>query len=139
MEQNRRSFLKNSTVIAGAVCCGGVSLLTGCKSLETMPHTEQDRKIVIAKSDFGERQYALVKIESINDPILLSKAQDESYHAVLMRCTHKNCDLKPIGRILQCECHGSEFDQKGKVLEGPATEPLRKFNVEEDDQNIYIC
>lgn len=45
-------------------------------------------------------------------------------------CTHQGCTVALAGKVLQCPCHGSEFDAlTGKVLQGPATVPLPSVAV----------
>jgi Rieske Fe-S protein len=40
-------------------------------------------------------------------------------------CTHRNCKLTAEeDHTFYCGCHGSEFDQDGKVTDGPATRNL---------------
>ncbi|MDQ1739365.1 MAG: hypothetical protein QOE53_1017 [Pseudonocardiales bacterium] len=50
----------------------------------------------------------------------------EAYSAI---CTHEGCTVKPAGKELDCPCHGSVFDLKGAVLNGPALRPLRVVKV----------
>jgi Rieske Fe-S protein len=47
-------------------------------------------------------------------------------HAVSLRCTHLGCLLRfnAAERSWDCPCHGSRFDVDGRVLEGPAVQPL---------------
>jgi Rieske Fe-S protein len=40
--------------------------------------------------------------------------------------------------MLSCPCHGSKYSPAGEVLSPPAKEPLTKFNVLSDSENIYI-
>ena len=43
------------------------------------------------------------------------------------RCPHLGCALKwnPAEHSWDCPCHGSRFDEKGKVLENPANGDLK--------------
>ena len=52
-------------------------------------------------------------------------------------CTHEGCTVKPAFRSLDCPCHGSKFDvATGKVLAGPAPEPLPGITVAIDGRNV---
>jgi glycine/D-amino acid oxidase-like deaminating enzyme/nitrite reductase/ring-hydroxylating ferredoxin subunit len=47
-------------------------------------------------------------------------------HAVSARCTHLGCTVRwnNAENSWDCPCHGSRFDHTGKVLHGPAVDPL---------------
>jgi Rieske Fe-S protein len=49
-------------------------------------------------------------------------------HAVSLRCTHLGCLLRfnAAETSWDCPCHGSRFDVDGRVLEGPAVDPLER-------------
>jgi Rieske Fe-S protein len=49
-------------------------------------------------------------------------------HAVSVRCSHMGCLLRfnSAERSWDCPCHGSRFDVDGRVLEGPAVQPLER-------------
>jgi len=58
--------------------------------------------------------------------------------ALLARCTHRGCQPEPVGDRLVCPCHGSEFDLRGSVLEGPADRPLTRYDVAVDGDDLVI-
>src|SRR5262245_54690102 len=57
-------------------------------------------------------------------------------------CTHRHCSLAKgglSGKTVTCECHGSQFDvTTGKVLRGPAAQPVQTYPVTLHDGRIQI-
>jgi cytochrome b6-f complex iron-sulfur subunit len=52
----------------------------------------------------------------------------EGFYVVSAVCTHLGCNVNhEPGRGFACPCHGSTFEQDGRVRTGPAAWPLPRF------------
>lgn len=63
----------------------------------------------------------------------LVRTTDTQCEAYSRTCTHQGCEVgwNPSTQLLQCPCHGAEFDpaQGGKPVAGPAFRPLQRVKV----------
>ncbi len=134
---NRLEFLKKSGALCLS-CLGTSTFLTSCKSFYYAPSTLVGNQIGVRKSEFVEHKFVLVKTTKFEEAIYLAKLNEEEYSAVLLHCTHKGCEVDPAGDFLVCPCHGSEYTNTGKVVEGPAERDLQQFRVVADQENVYI-
>lgn len=131
--------MKNLGLISVSTCCFGIGLgMTGCTSVRYVKSVFENKKLRVSKLDFADKKFVLVKNSILPTPIYLCKLENENFSALLIQCTHKQCELNPLGNILVCPCHGSEFSNTGKVLKSPAEKDLMKFQVTADEQYIYI-
>jgi Rieske Fe-S protein len=55
-----------------------------------------------------------------------------------MQCTHQGTELQASGDVLQCPAHGSEFNNKGQVTNGPADNGLRTFPITVTNTELLI-
>ena len=75
-------------------------------------------------------------------PVCVGNADGQLF-AVRDACPHSafplsNGMLLP-GARLECGWHGAQFDcRTGAVLEGPADEPLIRYEVRSDDSGIFV-
>jgi Rieske Fe-S protein len=56
-------------------------------------------------------------------------------------CTHEGC---PLGwnanqHLIRCPCHGSAFDVRGRVVEGPATKALTELETIVDGERVLLA
>jgi cytochrome b6-f complex iron-sulfur subunit len=52
----------------------------------------------------------------------------EGFYAVSAVCTHLGCNVNhEENRGFACPCHGSTFDEEGRVTKGPAAWPLPRY------------
>jgi Rieske Fe-S protein len=87
---------------------------------------KKDKKLNKNKEVFVPKD--LIGKETSYRGILLSKFENEIIF-LSNKCTHLGCTIfhKENGNFL-CSCHGSQFDNLGKAISGPATKPLKKLN-----------
>jgi 3-phenylpropionate/trans-cinnamate dioxygenase ferredoxin component len=86
-----------------------------------VPYYLDDRKLRVSVARVDERLYAF----------------DD-----LCTCAEQACPLSGgllTGTTLMCQCHGSRFDvTTGAVINGPATDALTTYEVQEVDGSIQI-
>lgn len=59
-----------------------------------------------------------------------------SNDAISLRCTHQGCTVeKQENGTFRCPCHGSTYNEQGKVISGPAKSDLSHFQIIERDEN----
>lgn len=65
------------------------------------------------------------------DRLVVSQPAKGTFKCFSAKCTHAGCVLAEVEKVEgNCPCHGSRFDvTTGKVLQGPATEPLPEVPV----------
>jgi len=117
--------------------------LQSCGGVHYAAVESDAEKLSVLKSEFitegkSERSFVLISLKNSNFPICLYKTEEDTYVASLLKCTHRGCELNVGGGIYSCPCHGSEFSNEGKVLEGPADQDLKTFKTTTDNENIYI-
>jgi nitrite reductase/ring-hydroxylating ferredoxin subunit len=138
----REEFLKT----CGLACLGGSLLgvlLEGCATGgKTVSGTIEESDVVIPVTVFQNkgslRKYVVVQHEKLRYPVCVYRISETEYTALLMRCPHQGAELQVFGSRLQCPAHGSEFDNKGDVKNGPADANLRTFSVTEHNHQLYI-
>ncbi len=70
---------------------------------------------------------------SVAGTAIVHRHADGKVQAWAARCTHLGCRLdRVVDGVVVCPCHGSRFDAAGRVLAGPATQPLQPLRVVAD-------
>jgi Rieske Fe-S protein len=93
----------------------------------------------LKKSNAKEfKKYIVVQNDILQYPICVYRFDENNYEALWMRCTHQGTELQVFGDKLQCPAHGSEFNNHGKVENGPASSALRTFPVTIDGNQLKI-
>ena len=53
----------------------------------------------------------------------------DGFYTVSSVCTHLGCNVKRAATGFECPCHGSRFDENGRVVRGPAPAPLAWYGL----------
>lgn len=138
---NRKQFMAS----CGLCVLGLPALLTGCAGTTYLSVPIDGDSLVVSSQSFASPsdpsknvRYVVVHNDQLEYPICLYRLSDSDYKALLMRCTHQGTELQVFGDRLQCPAHGSEFNNKGEVQNGPADKPLRTFPVTVSGDQIKI-
>jgi Rieske Fe-S protein len=100
--------------------------------------------IVISVADFPQ----LLKVggcvvgesAGMNAPLAIAREQEDRFLAVRALCTHMTCILRynELNVTLDCPCHGSTFEVDGRVINGPATQPLATLATRFDGRMLSV-
>jgi nitrite reductase/ring-hydroxylating ferredoxin subunit len=103
----------------------------------------EDWTPALALDELPDRRPKMVTVDG--NQVLLVRSGDEVF-AIGNRCTHMGAPLAkgPVTfagslRTVRCPLHGSTFDlSSGKVMKGPATQPVPAFETRLTDDVIEI-
>jgi Rieske Fe-S protein len=141
----RRSFIATGC----SVCFGAVALtalLPACSVTRYVPGKLNKDGLLIETDDFkikqngktSYRSYIVVRNEELKFPICIYRFSEEDYSALWMECAHQGAEVQVAGTHLQCPAHGSEYDNRGQVTNGPAETGLRTFPVSVSNNQLFI-
>lgn len=58
--------------------------------------------------------------------------------AMSAACTHLGCTVRRRQGGFVCPCHGSRYDEQGRVVGGPAPAPLPHYQLELDKRGLVV-
>jgi Rieske Fe-S protein len=137
---DRRKFVKQSCTLCVAVGAGMmVGSLESCgTALPAYKTSVADNKVSVPVAIFANNNFQIIQPKSLYYNIGLKKETDGTYTALLLRCTHADNQLIPAGNGFKCTLHGSSFDNEGRVTNGPAERPLKKYPTQIVSDQIII-
>lgn len=79
------------------------------------------------------------KVEVGGKPVIVVRT-DSEFVALSAVCTHLGClvEFNAPKHDIICPCHGAIFDLTGKVMGGPAPQPLPVYQVSVAEGAVYV-
>lgn len=96
---------------------------------------EGSRKFKIGKPE----NFPVGTTRKIDDKNVFIFSDDNGLFAISAVCTHLGCIVYQTETGFQCPCHGSKYNQDGKVIGGPAPRPLEWFEINQEvDGTLFV-
>ncbi len=73
--------------------------------------------------------YSDPSVTFLDDERVFVVRQGNTFRSLSSTCTHLGCTVNRTEAGYHCPCHGSVFDDQGKVKSGPAPHPLPWYQV----------
>jgi Rieske Fe-S protein len=142
---DRRKFIQHSC-ICGLSGIATAMVLPGCAPVKYSAGTIRGSDLLVPLEDFIDssgkevqyRKYLIAGNEILKFPVCVYRFSESDYQALWLECTHQGNEVQVFGERLECPAHGSKFDTRGQVQEGPADRPLRTFPVKIDGRYLKI-
>ncbi len=79
-------------------------------------------------------------IDGLGDTIMVIRSSETAVIALSAICTHSGCSMNydATQHVIDCPCHGSQFDQHGMVVQGPARASLTVYTATLANQQITV-
>ncbi|MCA9653494.1 MAG: Rieske 2Fe-2S domain-containing protein [Myxococcales bacterium] len=126
----RRSFVGGSVGLVLVGCAGSA------KKWEPTPVPVVDGMVELELRDYPELVMpgGMVALQpaGARRPVLVQRLEANQVRVLSLRCPHLGCTVRWDNdeQVLRCPCHGSRFDDRGSVLEGPAKQALTVLGSE---------
>ena len=142
---NRRDFIEKTCTACLSITALS-SVLSACQTTHYISGKIGKDGITISLTDFitgtknnpAYRSFLIVRNDALQFPICVYRKDNTEYTALWMRCSHQGTELQVSGDSMICTAHGSEFNNKGQVISGPADQNLRKFPVSIIENELFI-
>jgi len=120
--------------------------VNGPQNTDTLPSiqgTLSNGKIVLtidSSSPLANADSA-AKVNYKSGSVLVDRPSGNTFNALSSICTHQSCTIDSFDsgkNQFVCPCHGSRFDEKGKVVQGPAGSPLKQYATQFSGDKLTI-
>jgi cytochrome b6-f complex iron-sulfur subunit len=122
---SRRSFLEITLGWLAATFALAATVIASVRFLVPNVLYEPSERFKAGKpDDFPDKSVTFLEDERV-----FIVRRGNTFRCLSAVCTHLGCTVNRISQGYHCPCHGSLFDNQGKVEGGPAPRPLPWFLV----------
>lgn len=91
-------------------------------------------------AELDEKGFVQDKQSAISPVIAFTDPNGSGVIAMNSMCTHQGCSVtwSTDDQLLQCPCHGSQFNPDGTVAQGPASAPLELYEAKVEDNLVLV-
>ena len=148
----KRDLMNKILLASLGTSCG--PLLYGFLNVFSPPLKKGNTNDIYAKDKFGNDVDTKLWIKEHTYPSrsLVEGLKGDAYYIITTKentlekfalnavCTHLGCVVpwNPSENKFMCPCHGSQYNDQGKVIRGPAPKSLALANVKQDENNKII-
>ena len=117
----RKDFLKTTCGLCIGIGAGLlITELAACSHLPIYKTEVQNNKVTVPLSLFATTDLQIISPKGLDYDLAIRKQANDTYTALLMRCTHADNPLQSSGNGYSCSLHGSAYSKDGAVVQGPA-------------------
>ncbi len=137
----RRQFLERTTAVGAGLAISAVGCAAGMTKVVTLATPEQDGRVIVDIAQYRELDTvggAIQILPNNGQAFILVRSDESTFRALSSVCTHLGCDVRLNRFGFRCPCHGSAFDFTGKVVTGPASEPLAAYPIVKEGDRLIV-
>lgn len=142
-DRTRRALLGGSALVGAAVLLGGSALFRRAPGTPTggavaPPHAPGRPESLTATAAVPVGGAHKVTDPASGDTVWVLQLQSGAFTAYNASCPHQGCPVNFVSASegFACPCHGSRFDARGGVLNGPAKRGLSPIEVVVDGAQV---
>jgi Rieske Fe-S protein len=147
----QRSMKRRDMLVFGGAALAAMGVSSGCAFLRggakhprvqvsAAAITGNILRIPVSELTMPVGEVLEVKPGKPYSDFLITRMSDQSFRVITADCSHMGCtvDFTPAKGEWECPCHGSRFDLEGRVLEGPAEDPLSPLASFQRDDALWV-
>ena len=131
---SRRNFFELSLGWIAATFAVAASSVAAVKFLTPNVLYEPSLRFKAGRPD----DYADGSVTFLEDERVFIVRRGNTFQCLSAICTHLGCTVNRTGEGYHCPCHGSVFNNQGRVLGGPAPRSLEWFQVTLSKDNRLV-